>query len=109
MRQDLQIGEFEELVLLAVAALPDSAYGFSVRELIDKEANRSVTLATAHSALYRLEAKGMLRSHMGEATAQRGGRKKRLFTITSTGMSAIRARHAGRERLRALVPSLSLP
>ena len=97
------LGEFEELVLLAVASMPRSAYGLNVQGVLTKEAHRSVTLATLHSALYRLEQKGYVRSELGGATRQRGGRRKRLFSITGAGMNVLRNVQAVREHMWQIV------
>lgn len=84
-----QLGELEELVLLTVASLRGEAYGFTVQQRLINEAQRQVELATVHSALYRLERKGFVRSTLGGATASRGGRRKRLYTITTAGRQAL--------------------
>lgn len=84
-----KIGEFEELVLLTVVALREEAYGLSVQQALHNEAKRPVELATVHSALYRLEKKGYVRSVMGGATKQRGGRRKRLFEVTAAGLQTL--------------------
>jgi DNA-binding PadR family transcriptional regulator len=83
------LGEFEELVLLTVAVLSSNAYGVSITHEIIKQTQRSVRLNQVHAALQRLEDKGMVASRMGEPTAERGGRRKRLFTITAFGQQTI--------------------
>jgi DNA-binding PadR family transcriptional regulator len=98
-----KLGEFEELVLLTVASLGEAAYGLSVQQRLTHEARRPVELATVHSALYRLEDKGFLSSELGGATAERGGRRKRLFTPTGAGWDALQAARAVRERLWHLI------
>lgn len=98
------IGELEELVLLAVSALPDEAYGVTVRRLLKERAERDVTLGTVHSTLHRLEDKGLLRSELGGATGKRGGRRKRLYTITSTGVAAAAESRAARDSIRRIIP-----
>ncbi|MBO6573915.1 MAG: helix-turn-helix transcriptional regulator [Rhodothermales bacterium] len=103
------LGEFEELVLLAVAALGDQAYGLGVRDMLHTEAGRSVSLGAVHAALYRLEDKGLLGSELGGATEQRGGRRKRLFRVTGSGARALESARVARERLRTLAqPALQL-
>ncbi len=84
------LGEFEEIVILAVALLLDDAYGVSILEEIQRRTHRSVSVGAVHSALERLEEKGFVASHMGQATAERGGRRKRLFNVTIAGQKAIR-------------------
>lgn len=98
------IGEFEELVLTAVAALDGDAYGFSVRELLRREAGRKVSLGAVHAALYRLEDKRLLSSRLDGATSKRGGRRKRLFRLTGAGLETLHAARAARERVWSLVP-----
>ncbi len=82
-RSDL--GEFEEVVLLTVAVLAPTAYSVSVAEELEKETNQTVSTGAVHAALQRLEQKGYVTSHLGEATAERGGRRKRLFAVTVLG------------------------
>ncbi|WP_234736855.1 PadR family transcriptional regulator [Tellurirhabdus bombi] len=79
------LGEFEEIVLLTVAVLEGQAYGVALTHEIIEQTGRSVRLNQIHSALQRLEEKGMVKSEMGEPTAERGGRRKRLFTVTAYG------------------------
>ncbi|MGA0560347.1 PadR family transcriptional regulator [Larkinella sp. VNQ87] len=79
------LGEFEEIVLLTVAVLEGGAYGVAITHEIIEQTGRSVRLNQIHSALERLEDKGMVKSEMGEPTAERGGRRKRLFTVTAYG------------------------
>lgn len=79
------LGEFEEIVLLTVAVLEGQAYGVALTHEIIEQTGRSVRLNQIHSALQRLEDKGMVKSEMGEPTAERGGRRKRLFTVTAFG------------------------
>lgn len=83
------LGEFEELVLLSIAALYDNAYGVSVAHEIRKQTGRQARINQVHSALNRLENKGMVESEMGKPTSERGGRRKRLFRLTAYGQSTI--------------------
>jgi len=106
MSRGSNLGEFEELVLLAVASLTTDAYGYAVQARLREEAKRSVGLATVHSALYRLEKKGLLNSELGGSTAARGGRRKRLFQITSTGRAAVREKRSARNTLWELMPEV---
>ena len=82
-RSDL--GEFEELVLLAVAALKPEAYSVVIAEELEAQTDKTVTTGAVHASLQRLEKKGYVRSEMGPATQERGGRRKRLFTVTALG------------------------
>jgi PadR family transcriptional regulator, regulatory protein PadR len=79
------LGEFEEIVLLAVSVMHGQAYGVVLMHEIITQTGRSVKLNQVHAALQRLEEKGMVRSEVGGATSERGGRRKRLYTVTSYG------------------------
>jgi PadR family transcriptional regulator PadR len=83
------LGEFEELVLLTVAVLNGTAYGLSIAEELKQRSSRLINLSGVHIALYRLEEKGFVRSQLGGATASRGGRRKRLFSITAYGKQTL--------------------
>lgn len=102
------IGEFEELVLLVVAILHDNAYGISVMEEIENQTERKINISAVHSALDRLETKGFLKSEVGGATAERGGRRKRFFKITIAGQSALDAVREQRNKLHDQIPNLGL-
>lgn len=83
------IGEFEELVLLTIAALGDDSYGVSVKEEIERRANRTISIGALHSTITRLEEKGFIESRLGGATKERGGRKKRFFFLTLEGKQGL--------------------
>jgi len=83
------IGEFEELVLLTVAALHEEAYGVSIQQDIETRCHRSISIGALHSTITRLEEKGYLKSWLGGATAERGGRSKRYFEVTQAGKKAL--------------------
>ena len=97
--QRTNLGEFEELVLLVVAILHDNAYGISVMEEIENQTERKINISAVHSALDRLESKGFLKSHVGGATKERGGRRKRFFSITVAGKGALDFTHQQRNDL----------
>lgn len=83
------LGEFEQLVLLAVLRLDDEAYGAAIgRELRDK-AGRDASPGAIFTTLERLEARGLVRSRYGEPTAERGGRRKRYYRLRSAGQRAL--------------------
>ena len=98
------LGEFEEIVLLTVVMLEGSAYGVAITHEIIEQTGRSVRLNQVHAALQRLEEKGMVDSKMGEATAERGGRRKRLFTITAYGEQTLLDIQSVRSHLLSLLP-----
>ncbi len=80
------LGEFEEVVLLTIAVLPQTlAYGVALTQEIEKQTGRVVDFSTVHTTLKRLEEKGFAHSKMGRATPERGGRRKRLYTLTTAG------------------------
>ena len=102
------LGEFEELILTMVAALQEDAYGAAIAEEIETRMKRDVNLSAVHVTLYRLEDKGYIKSSMGGGTKERGGRRKRIFTITSAGMAMLRAMKESRVELWKLVPQLKM-
>ncbi len=102
-----QLGEFEELVLLTVGALYDEAYGVAVMDEIKNETKRSVNISAIHSALRRLEEKGFVKSRMGGATNERGGRRKRYFVLTSYGKKALDDAQSLRMKLYNRIPNMS--
>ena len=83
------LGEFEELVLLTVGILDGQAYSISITDEINRITNRNVAFGVVHSALNRLEKKGYTESKMGPSSKVRGGRRKRLFTISSEGKKVL--------------------
>ncbi len=93
------LGEFEELVLLTVAVLEGEAYGVVLLHELIAQTGRSLRLNQVHSALQRLEDKGMLSSEMGEPTAERGGRRKRIFKVTAYGIRTLEEIQAVRSSL----------
>ncbi len=101
------LGEFEELVLTMVAALQEDAYGAAISEEIETRMKREVNLSAVHVTLYRLEDKGYIKSSMGGGTNERGGRRKRIYTITSAGMAMLRAMKESRIELWKLIPRLN--
>ena len=102
------LGEFEELVLLTVGALYDEAYGVAVMDDIKKETGRSSNISAIHSALRRLEEKGFVKSRMGGATNERGGRRKRYFVLTSYGKKALEEAQSMRMKLYDRIPNMAL-
>jgi DNA-binding PadR family transcriptional regulator len=83
------VGEFEHLVLLAVVRLGEDAYGMKVRREIQSCTMRDVSIGAVYATLERLDAKGLVSSSLGEATPERGGRPKRSFRVTGTGIEAL--------------------
>ena len=102
------LGEFEELVMLSVGVLHPQGYGVGIKNHIEKLTNRKVTLSTVHASLHRLQNKGFLKSEFGEATRERGGKRKKIFTITEAGSKALHASRGWREELWATIPDIAL-
>ena len=96
------IGEFEELVLLAIHGLGDQAYGVAVQQLLERETTRDVSLGAVYAALDRLETKGLLRSELVAGTPVRGGRGRRALVLTPHGVRALGTLRRIRERLYGL-------
>lgn len=84
------MGEFEQLVLLAILRLENQAYGMEVREEIEKRTRREVSYGAVYTALDRLEKKGFVSFELGEATPERGGRAKKYFRVEPGGREALR-------------------
>jgi PadR family transcriptional regulator, regulatory protein PadR len=84
------LGNFELLVLLAVMRLRDEAYGVPIAELLEQALGRNVAGASVYAALARLAKKGLVRSRLGDQTAERGGRAKRFFSITPEGLQEVK-------------------
>jgi PadR family transcriptional regulator, regulatory protein PadR len=102
------LGEFEELVLMMVGALQEDAYGAAIAEEIETRLKRDVNLSAVHVTLYRLEDKGYIRSSLGGATKERGGRRKRIYTITSAGLAMLRTMKEARIDLWKMIPQLKM-
>lgn len=100
------LGEFEELVLLAVGVLNSEAYSIAIGNEISRITKRKVSFAVVHSALNRLEEKGYVDSKLGGATKERGGRSKRLFTISQAGKKAVLRAKSQRDELWSLIPKM---
>jgi len=99
------LGEFEHIVLLALMRLEDRAYGVTVRQEIEFRTQREVSIGAVYATLDRLEAKGYVRSRRGDPTPERGGRSKRLFRVTASGVEAVNRTH---QALRQMTEGLQL-
>lgn len=93
------LGEFEHIVLLTLIRLGDDAYGMSIRASIQELIHRDISIGAIYTTLERLQAKGYVNSRIGEATAIRGGRAKKYFSITGKGRKALKAVRANLEVL----------
>ena len=102
------IGELEELILLIIVMLKDEAYGLAIRKALKDEANRNVTIGAVHGTVNRLESKGFIESSMGGATEERGGRRKRIFSITAAGKNILHKSRDVKVNLWQQIPDLAL-
>ena len=102
------LGEFEEVVLLIVAILNGDAYSVGIITEIDERLNRNVSLGAIQTVLKRLENKGLLKSEFGDATNERGGKRKRLYEVTAEGQKIIDQTRIQRNSLWEAIPRLSL-
>ncbi len=102
----LNLGHLEESVLLLVMIV-DEAYGVSVAQAYEEKTGNTISIPAIHTVLKRLEKKGMLRSRMGEATAERGGRRKRIFEATPYGYQVIAQLRENRLKLWSLIPKFN--
>lgn len=84
----IMLGEFEYLLITAAAGLGDEAYGAAIREAIEAATNRKCSIGSLYVTIDRMEAKGLLETWMGEGTAERGGRSRRMVKVTPLGVEA---------------------
>jgi DNA-binding PadR family transcriptional regulator len=97
------LGEFEELIMLTIGVLDKHAYGNSIKDEMYAKTNKKPSIGALHTALQRLERKGMIESWEGGATKERGGRKKRYYNLTDSGLEAIKEAHTIRNHLFDLI------
>jgi DNA-binding PadR family transcriptional regulator len=100
------LGEFEELVLLSVGILFDDAYGLAIVDELQRKTGRNIMISSVHKALVRLQDKGYLKSRMGGATSVRGGRDKRLYSLTPAGISVLKEMKEIRNQMWKEVPKM---
>lgn len=104
-----QLGEFEEIVMLAVGILYKEAYGIAIIDEIESRLNRKVSIGALQTVLRRLEDKGYLASEFGEATNVRGGKRKRYFTLTALGSRVLRETQEQRKDMFKAIPRVAFP
>ena len=102
------LGELEELVLLLIVMLGEEAYGLAIRRALQEQTNRDMTIGAIHGTVNRLEKKGYVESYLGGATDERGGRRKRIFTITAAGERSLRQSQELKLSLWQQIPALKL-
>jgi PadR family transcriptional regulator PadR len=103
------LGEFEQLVLFAVLQ-QDEPYGVTIRDVIEERTGRRASAGSVYTTLERLEARGLVSSHWGEPTAERGGKRKRFYRVKPAGREALaRSWRAMRAMARGAAPKLGEP
>src|SRR5437868_4669814 len=105
MKPPSPLGEFEHIVLLAILRLDDKAYGVTIRGELAERAGREVAPGALYTTLDRLEDKGLVESRLGDPTAERGGRARRYYSVTTNGLRAIAA---AQRALRSLMEGLNI-
>lgn len=103
------LGEFEELVLLAILFLREEAYGVKIRQVLESHTQRPVSIGSVYTTLDRLEQKGYVSSYLGDATAERGGKAKRFFEVEGGGAEALNHAISTRRRLMSGIETDLLP
>jgi PadR family transcriptional regulator PadR len=101
------IGEFEELVMLMVAAMHNQAYGVAIMESLAEKLRKKVNISAIHVALKRLENKGFVTSSYGGITSERGGRRKKFYVITAAGKKILDNQYALRTSIYQQIPEIS--
>ena len=102
------LGEFEEIVLLTIAGLVEEAYSVAICDELTKLTKRVIKLGVVHAVLNRLDEKGLAKSKLGEATRERGGKRKRYYTVTTAGQAALVRSKEMRDELWNKIPGLKL-
>ena len=105
--KDQSLGEFEELVLLMVAAQHDEAYGVSILEGLEDKLEKSLNISAIHVVLKRMEDKGFVKSRFGGITSDRGGRRKKFYVITALGKRMLDQQYALRTSIYQQIPKIS--
>ncbi len=103
-----KIGEFEELVLMTVIVLQEEAYGVAIKKELEERLGSRLSVGSIQSALKRMEEKGFLSSRFGEASAKRGGKRKRIYSATPAGHRVLHQMKEIRSSLWNSMPPLSL-
>ncbi|MDW3191038.1 MAG: helix-turn-helix transcriptional regulator [Cytophagales bacterium] len=101
------LGEFEELIMLTIGVLGDESYGVSIKDEMEAQTGKKPSIGALHTALQRLEKKGVVESWEGGATQSRGGRKKRFYRLTAAGRASLESAHEIRNQMFALMTKTS--
>lgn len=106
--RETQLGNFEEVILLMTGILGEDAYSFRIAEEIKIQTGKAVSIGAVHSTLTRLEKKGFLTSKFGQPTIERGGRRKRIYTVTAVGRHALAASRDLKQSLWDQYPDIAV-
>jgi DNA-binding PadR family transcriptional regulator len=101
------LGEFEELVLLTVAAQHDEAYGVSIKDALAEHLDKKINISAVHVALKRMQEKGLVESRFGGITNDRGGRRKKFYVITFMGKKALDRQYELRTSMYRRIPNIT--
>lgn len=93
MSDRAHLGDFEQIVMIALLRLGEEAYGMRVRQEIEQRTGRETSIGAVYATLDRLEGKGFVKSSLGKPTRERGGRAKRTFILTAKGSKALESSH----------------
>ena len=104
---DYSLGEFEELVLLVVAANHNEAYGVLILQELEEKLKKKVNISAIHVALKRMEQKGFVESKFGGITNERGGRRKKYYAITAFGKKVLDQQYELRTSIYQQIPQIS--
>lgn len=107
MMSDYSLGEFQELVLLIVAAAQNQAYGVSILKSLEDETGKRFNISAVHMALKRMEQKGFIESKYGGITKERGGRRKKFYHLTALGKKVLDQQYELRTRIYQKIPKIS--
>jgi PadR family transcriptional regulator, regulatory protein PadR len=102
-KQKEYLGQFEEIVMLAILHLGSNSYGTKIRQTVEEALEKTISIGAIYTTLERLEQKGYLTSWQGEATQERGGRAKRYFEVTGAGQRTLKNNDVARHKLSELV------
>lgn len=105
--KDHTLGEFEELVLLMVAAHHDQAYGVLILEALEEKLKKKFNISAVHVALKRLDDKGFVKSRFGGITSDRGGRRKKYYVLTALGKKVLDNQYSLRTSIYMQIPKIS--
>jgi PadR family transcriptional regulator PadR len=103
------LGEFEQLLLIALRTAGDETYGVEIRRAIEERTGRTLSPGAIYTALDRLERRGLVSSRLGDPTAQRGGKRKRFYRLEASGAQLLRESQQTLARMAGGVPELETP